>query len=215
MNKLHYSTVGAPLRSILEKLMRAEVFDSFRLVGGTALSLHLGHRISVDIDLFTDKLYGTIDFQVLEKFFQSHFKYVDCGRGEIIGFGKMYMIGESDFDNVKVDLMYTDPFIREPLTDDGIRLASVEDITAMKLDILMRAGRKKDFWDLHALADVFSLDQMLALHKERYPYTHDADLILHGFQNFSKADYEFDPDCLLGKHWETIRMDIIDFVKKK
>ena len=38
----------------LTKLMREKAFDGFRLVGGTALALQLGHRISVDIDLFTD-----------------------------------------------------------------------------------------------------------------------------------------------------------------
>ena len=38
--------------------MNATEFDSFRLVGGTALSLHIGHRKSVDIDLFSDAEYG-------------------------------------------------------------------------------------------------------------------------------------------------------------
>ncbi len=51
---LNYNTVTPLLRSILETLMQADVFNDFRLVGGTALSLYRGHRMSVDIDLFTD-----------------------------------------------------------------------------------------------------------------------------------------------------------------
>ncbi len=45
--------------------MEAEIFKDFRLVGGTALSLKIGHRISVDIDLFSDAEYGTIDFDAI------------------------------------------------------------------------------------------------------------------------------------------------------
>ena len=51
-NKLHYNTVTPLLLSILRTCMSAKEFDSFRLVGGTALSLQLGHRMSVDIDLY-------------------------------------------------------------------------------------------------------------------------------------------------------------------
>ncbi len=63
MNKKLYTEVVTPqLLSILKTLMVSRPFDDFRLVGGTALSLYRGHRISVDIDLFTDALYGSIDF---------------------------------------------------------------------------------------------------------------------------------------------------------
>lgn len=39
--------------------MKCDVFNGFRLVGGTALSLQIGHRASIDIDLFSDLEYGT------------------------------------------------------------------------------------------------------------------------------------------------------------
>jgi Nucleotidyl transferase AbiEii toxin, Type IV TA system len=48
--------------------MQADTFKDFRLVGGTALSLYRGHRLSEDIDLFTDAPYGSIDFGVLTDF---------------------------------------------------------------------------------------------------------------------------------------------------
>jgi len=47
---LYYNTVTPLLRKILKHPMVADVFAEFRLVGGTALSLHMGHRMSVDID---------------------------------------------------------------------------------------------------------------------------------------------------------------------
>ncbi|MBO5748172.1 MAG: nucleotidyl transferase AbiEii/AbiGii toxin family protein [Muribaculaceae bacterium] len=59
--ELRYQTVKPILRSTLERLMRIDEFRPFRLVGGTSLSLRYGHRISDDIDLFTDAEYGSID----------------------------------------------------------------------------------------------------------------------------------------------------------
>ena len=58
--KLYFDAVSELLWSSLQKLMNAEEFDSFSLVGGTSLSLRLGHRESVDIDLFTDAEYGSL-----------------------------------------------------------------------------------------------------------------------------------------------------------
>ncbi|MGL4581891.1 MAG: nucleotidyl transferase AbiEii/AbiGii toxin family protein, partial [Flavobacterium sp.] len=55
--------------------MEASVFKSFRLVGGTALSLQLGHRLSVDIDLFSDAAYGSIDFKDIDNFIEKTFPY--------------------------------------------------------------------------------------------------------------------------------------------
>ncbi len=56
--------------------MEAQVFAQFRLVGGTALSLQFGHRLSVDIDLFTDAPYNSIDFETITKYLRNTFSYV-------------------------------------------------------------------------------------------------------------------------------------------
>lgn len=213
---LSYNTVIPLLRSTLELLMQEKLFSPFRLVGGTSLSLQIGHRMSDDIDLFTDELYGSIDFKPIDEYLRSHFDYVECSEIAPIAFGKMYRVGRSKADSIKLDLMYTtEQFVHPIVETDGIRMASIAEITAMKLDILTRGGRKKDFWDLHALTDHFTLDQMIALHKKRYPYTHHAGEIRRGFRNFSQADEDFDPQCLLGKHWELIKYDLFEFSQAK
>lgn len=63
MSKLYWNRVKPLLKDILEDLMNEQLFEPFILVGGTSLSLQLGHRMSVDIDLFTDVEYGSIDFK--------------------------------------------------------------------------------------------------------------------------------------------------------
>ena len=74
---LYYNTVNDLLKNSLITLMNAPAFESFRLVGGTALSLQIGHRESIDIDLFSDADYGTINFEEIETFLKSTFHYVD------------------------------------------------------------------------------------------------------------------------------------------
>jgi hypothetical protein len=208
MPGLYWNTVNDLLREILLQVMEAREFASFRLVVGTSLSLQIGHRTSVDIDLFTDAQYGSIDFAAIAEFFRSHFKYVSTNGGPV-GMGTSYFIGRNEQEAVKVDLCYNDAFIQPELEQDGIRLASVEEIIAMKLDVVSRGGRKKDFWDIHALIDDYSLEEMLRLHEQRYPYSHDRDAIICNMVDFSEADNDFDPVCLRGKHWELIKYDLV------
>ena len=89
-------------------------------------------------------------------------------------------------------------------------MATVEDIIAMKVDVIQRGGRKKDFWDLHELLDSYPLEKMLELHEERYPYDHNEALILNKFTDFAGADEDFEPICLRGKHWEIVKLDIME-----
>jgi hypothetical protein len=210
-NKLYYHTATPLLLEVLTSLMASHEFDKFRLAGGTGLSLQIGHRMSADIDLFTDSDYDSIDFAAIDKFLNTHFQYVATGNYNLIGMGKSYYIGNHKDDCIKVDLCYTDKFIEEVVLLENIRLAGIREITAMKIDLISRGGRKKDFWDIHELTNNFNLQQMLALHKDRYPYSHDPVLIMDKLVDFSNADRDFEPICLRGKHWEIIKLDLLEF----
>ena len=132
--RLHYNTVSPLLRDILGQLMALPEFAPFCLVGGTSLSLQLGHRISIDIDLFTEAPYGTLDFHAIQDRLRVLFPYCQGDCGEIVGMGASYIIGNSPYDSIKLDLFYTDPFIRPAKTIDNIRIASIEDIVAITPD---------------------------------------------------------------------------------
>jgi len=210
---LHYNTTTPLLLNVLRKLMQRDEFRPFRLVGGTALSLFRGHRISVDIDLFTDSTFGSVHFDRLEECLRSDFSYIDTSGALPVGIGKSYFIGNNKDECIKLDLYYTDEFIMDYQLIDNIRLASIEEILSMKMDVISRIGRKKDYWDIHELMGDFSLGRMLDLHRKRYPYSHDAALIVDHMNDFSHADLDFDPVCLHGKHWEVIKLDLIRFVE--
>jgi predicted nucleotidyltransferase component of viral defense system len=208
---LHYNTVNDLLKNSLITLMNTPIFENFRLVGGTALSLQIGHRESIDIDLFSDADYGSINFDEIEMFLKDTFNYVDS-LNVPPAMGKAYFVGEDEANTIKLDVFYTDAFIQPLLEVDGIRMATIEEIIAMKVDVIQRFGRKKDFWDLHDLLDSYSISQMIDLHEQRYPYTHDKDLIIQNFTIFDQADDDLTPICYKGKYWEFIKEDFEEVI---
>lgn len=205
--ELHLNTVSELLWDALRKIMASKEFDRFRIVGGTSLSLQLGHRESVDIDLFSDAEYGSIDFTILENKLNQLFAHVDSLSMEMVGMGKSYFIGSNEHDLVKLDLFYTDPFVFPVRLEQGVRFASKEEIIAMKLEVIANGGRKKDFWDLHELLEIYSLDEMLDFYLMRNPYGYSKAELRTKIKDFSKADTDFNPNCYRQKVWELIKLD--------
>jgi hypothetical protein len=175
------------------------------------LSLQIGHRISVDIDMFTDALYDSIDFVAIESYLRDNYDYVDTYKYEIIGTGTSYYIRESKEKSVKLDLYYTDNYLQDFVMIDEIRLATVEEIIAMIMDVISRGGRKKDFWDIHAFIDRYSFEDMINLHQKKHLYTVDEKEVRDNFISYQLADFSPDPQCLKGKVWEAIKLDLIYF----
>jgi len=182
-------------------------------VGGTALSLQLGHRISVDIDLFTDLTYGTVDFIPIYNRLVKTYPYIIGKVPDNIGFGFSFIIGKSKTESVKLDLFYLDTFLFPPVVYQDIKMADLRDITVMKLDVISHGGRKKDFWDISELLETISFEQMLDLYILKYPYFEKSDVI-NNMSNFIYADEMQDPVCLRFKYWELIKIDLEDLVKK-
>ena len=211
--RLHHETTRETLLQVLKKLMSINELAPFRLVGGTALSLQLGHRESIDIDLFSDSDVKNIDFKAIDTTLKNHFSYVEGGSVDDFNIGLMRFIGNSKEEAVKVDVFCTDAFVKEAIVKNGIRMAHIKDISAMKLEIISTGGRKKDFWDLSELLEYYSLEQLLNFYSERYPYS-DPAIVIKGMTNFSEAEEMEDPVCLKGKIWELIKLDIEDSVDR-
>jgi len=156
---LHKETVERSILELLAELQKKDYLSGFHLVGGTALALTLGHRKSVDIDLFSDFQFD--ESHVLENLssdfsYNLHFSAKNTLKGSI---GK-----------VKVDILsHRYPLINEPLTKEGISMLSVEDIVAMKLNAISISGQRvKDFIDIYFLLDLYSVEEMLLFYKQKY-----------------------------------------------
>lgn len=214
LQRLRAESTSATLLQYLREISGWPELHSFRLVGGTALSLQLGHRISVDIDLFTDADYGSIDFVPIYHRLRKQYPVIIGNIPDNKGFGCSFLIGDSKDNLVKLDLFYTDSFLFPPVQIEGIVMADLRDITLMKLEVISNGGRKKDFWDISELFGRISLDTMLQLYVQKYPFF-ETDGLIAQMTNFSVADEEPDPICLHGKYWELIKLDLEEMIKQR
>ena len=156
---LQTQTVKAETLALTKKLMTDSYLKDFVLVGGTALSLQLGHRASIDIDLFNVNFFDT---KQMAEHLESEY-HADQTRADAIG--TFCFIEE-----VKVDIV-THPYrVQEPpQTVDGIRMMSLSDIAAMKLYAIFNSGtRLKDFVDICALTEMMPLSKMYDVFEAKY-----------------------------------------------
>ncbi len=200
---LQTQTVVPELMELLRKLMKVEIFSKFYLVGGTSLSLQMGHRNSVDIDLFGKQ---EIDFDLFIKLLNNF------GKTEVSKSSKNILI--TDVSGIKVDFVnYQYQLIEKPLEIEGIRMLSTKDIAAMKLNAIAGRGSKKDFIDLYFLLNEFSLKQMLDFYLQKY---HDGSefMVLKSLSYFEEANEQPQPKMFLNFNWETCKQKIIEEVIK-
>ncbi|HVU84433.1 MAG TPA: nucleotidyl transferase AbiEii/AbiGii toxin family protein [Puia sp.] len=140
--------------------MSDEKFHDFNLVGGTALALKIGHRMSIDIDLFSVQPF---DAPLLASHLSAAHQAVEV---RTLTNGVFCFI-----DNIKVDLIsHQYPLVGAVELAEGIRMVSLLDIGAMKLNAIYNNGtRLKDFVDLYALLEVYTLSQLLEACRHKYP----------------------------------------------
>lgn len=184
---LQKETIKDNTLELLKKLQREETLSTTRLVGGTALALQIGHRISVDLDLFSkDPLdINAIEQILTHKFnFSAHFISKGSVRGEI--------------DGIKIDILHHPyEWIDEPVCEEDIIMASLQDITAMKLNSIIHNGtRPKDFLDVAYLSQYFSYDDMRSLLVQKYP-EYDPILLDRCINYFDDIETDFVADIRL------------------
>ena len=158
---LHEGCVSKRLLALLRKLLGDLVFKDYFLVGGTALTLLIGHRKSDDIDLFTQK---ELNKQEIEKYLvQQH-----NGKYQILN--NQNMIYQVIINGIKVDFVYHPFMLVEPVFfDSKISFLGKKDISAMKLHAIETSGnRAKDFIDIFFLLQEIPLLKMFEYYQKKY-----------------------------------------------
>ncbi len=195
---LHFETVESSTLAILKKLMSLPQLASFSLVGGTALSLIYGHRISVDLDLFSfEKFDRNGIIKTLEIEFRNEFVY----EGDFSSFGVFGFIKD-----VKIDLIrYPHPIVFSVATIENIRICSTQEIAAMKIQAILGRGKKKDFWDMAELLSNYSLEEIISFNQLKYPSQQLLISIPQALLYFEDANESEDPISLKGQTWGLVK----------
>jgi len=204
---LQIQTVKPECLAVLKELMSISELKDFRLAGGTGLSLRLGHRVSIDLDLFTNQLFNPEEFQI---FLENHFN----NRVGLLGSNKYGVF--TAVDSIKVDFLYRhEKFSDAEHSEDGFRIANLNDIAAMKILAASNRGSKKDYYDLHELLNVYTFAELIDLFKVMYPNYGIAGII-KSIADFNDAESEDDPISLKKVAWinvkENIAKEIRDFI---
>jgi predicted nucleotidyltransferase component of viral defense system len=164
---LHLNTVDHPLFQVLSDLSRLPELSNFSLVGGTALSLQIGHRKSDDLDFFTDRSFDLQEVKnAILRYNPKVVFLIETGQG----FSFSLPLAGIEKDSRKLDIYnWAVKFIRPVNVVDEIRLASLEDIAAFKLDAICHRKAKKDYIDIAVLLEKYSFGQMLDFYTEKFP----------------------------------------------
>jgi hypothetical protein len=183
---------------LLKKLNNVKEFSELRLVGGTSLALQIGHRKSIDLDLF-----GKIEIE-----------YIDLMQ-ILLEIGKVEVLKKSKniniflIDDIKVDIVnYHYNWLANYIDTDNLRLAELKDISAMKFAAITGRGSKKDFIDIHFLLEIFTFKEMMELYNQKY---HDGSefIVLKSIIYFDDADNDEEPVMIKPINWEKVKSKII------
>ena len=201
---LQSQTVEPRTLELLKKIMQIPDLKDFVLVGGTNLSLRLGHRLSIDLDLFSNKIFDPQEISDV---------LIDVFPQTIIVSQSKTMLFLF-IETIKIDIVYIPQSYIQPVEEiDGIRLASIPDIIAMKLNAIARRGVKKDFWDIAELLDSYSVAEMIDFFKMKY-VNNDIFSILRSMMYFEDAEIQKDPDPLKKITWSAVKKKVKTAVKQ-
>jgi hypothetical protein len=184
---LQYSTVEPSTLALLKELMSIPELSNFYLVGGTNLSLRYGHRISIDLDLFSN---------------------IDFSPEEIIN-----VLG-TKFNSVDIIRNHNHPLIFETEIIDGIRFYDARDIAAMKIQAILRRGQKKDFFDIYELLKHYTLESVIKFYNLKYPHQDLFVTIPQAITYFEEADESEDPISLRNESWDEVKKGLQNVVNE-
>jgi len=191
---LHYETIDSATLELLKQLQSIQLFEQLRLVGGTALALQLGHRKSIDLDLF-----GNIDSDVLE------INNILSRLGKLTQLRDSTNIHIYQVNGIKVDIVnYTYPWLSGIIQSDELRIARYEDIAAMKIAAITGRGTKKDFIDLYFLLKEFGLDKMIDLYQRKYK-DGSVFMALKSVVYFEDSEKDQMPNMLVDVDWREVK----------
>ncbi len=194
----HDEVLDESTANLLCRIGSGQTFRDFYLAGGTGLALQLGHRMSLDLDLFSERPWS--DVSLLTALRALGPTVIDLeSEGTLVG-----SVG-----GVRVSFFYYPYPLLEPLlpTPAGVPLAGLLDIACMKLIAVSQRGSRKDFVDLYFLGAAgvdlrYALD---ALPRKMPGVQHNMVHLARSLAYFADAESEPEPRMLVPFRWSSAR----------
>lgn len=194
---LHLETIKPDTLGLLKDLMALPMLSPFNLAGGTSLALQIGQRESVDLD-----------------FFGSHQIPHENILNEIATIAEPTVFTNSrsilivKMKDIKVDFVnYHYPLLEPVLEVEGLRLISMRDIGAMKLNAITGRGKQRDFYDLYFLLEYFDLQTLIDAFSQKYP-DGSTWLVAKSLTYFDDAEEDEMPQVFQKTSWKEVKEKI-------
>lgn len=191
------SVLSPNAQAALAVLGQSGLLKNAYLAGGTSLALRLGHRISIDFDFFSPTKFDPI-------MLANSLKKV--GQFDIDTAAGITLVGQ--FNNVKFSyFQYDYPLLNPTDNYQGVSLASVEDVVAMKLVAISDRNTKKDFIDLYTICHQgMTLETMFGLYDKKYQVLEENKYtLMKSMTYFEEADMDNMPEMLINISWNEVK----------
>ncbi|MEK7537203.1 MAG: nucleotidyl transferase AbiEii/AbiGii toxin family protein [Patescibacteria group bacterium] len=170
------------------------------LAGGTALALHIGHRISVDFDFFTGKEFNHDYFVQKLTELPVSFQSERVEPGTIFGY----------LDKTKFSLFfYKYPLLVKTHQFLNLNISDIKDIASMKLAAISDRGMKRDFIDLYFIVveeKLFTLEEVFGFYDRKFSILNqNKSHILKSLIYFDDADGQGMPQMLKQVSWTRVK----------
>lgn len=209
ISKIHREILDTKRVNLFTKLSRFKRIGY--LAGGTALALQLGHRRSVDFDIFIKK---SIDNR-LRRLIKSAFYINDFS----VNTSDMMTFLTSDKISITF-VWYYYPLISKSIPTESLYLASIEDIAADKAITIGRRAVWRDYVDLFYLLHekILTLEKIIALAKKKFKEEFSEVLFVQQLSYFK--DFEIVPIDFVNKSFTAqyiqsfLEKQVEEYVKK-
>ena len=142
----------AKVEAIIDKIAELECIKPYLLCGGTALAMQIGHRMSEDLDFMMWRISKTekpeVNWNAIERELVA--KVGEIESFNMLGFDQVEFVVEG----VKLSFFVSDNLspVAEPIEYMGnIRLADIESIMVMKLEVMLQRMKFRDYYDIYCI----------------------------------------------------------------
>lgn len=169
------------------------------LAGGTALALHLNHRSSFDLDLYSPQEFN--EQLMIQKFEQNipDFKLISTEWQTVLGASR----------DTEISLFAYQYTLLEPtVIFQNLPIASLTDLACMKVEAIAGRGLKRDFFDLYTICGLsdWSLKKVMDLTIKKYQRA-DSNLphLLKSLVYFDDAENKPERAQIVDKTWQEVK----------
>lgn len=198
------TVINSETKKSIDLLSDLRFIKSFYLAGGTGCAIHIGHRISEDLDFFSQTEFSQFEIQNTLK---AHGRFlVDYSDTRTL---------TGRFEQTKISFFHYEYNLLEETSDfQNIKISSLKDIGCMKIDAISSRGSRRDFVDLYFILKSFdmSLRKFFVFFQDKYgEENYNLVHIMKSLVYFKDADEDADLKMLDQYSWQ----DVKDFFNRQ